>query len=577
MLAGLVRTIRSRLLYKMLISYSILTLVPLVVVSAAFYVRSDQLLEKKETETVQQDLNATASKIDARLHEVRKLLSELGRQEAIRSLLLMDAREGIRPGDEDHRRQEAAAAELMQSELEQARNNVGEFVDNMYLINKAGDIYATDSGKRLQYVSAFGLLPFEFPNVPQWAFFTDYKRMACDLKLYAGGAAMTSETEIGMLVLTLDPAKASQLYETYEPGTFYIANADNLIVSSSDLSDIGNLLDSGVQEDRLVVRQKSQTSDFQYVRIATAGANALVKKQTLFALAVTLAAWAAVFITTYQILKRITHPIRRLYRLMRQAELAEYRLFPNIRGQDEIAMLCRGYNQLVTRTEELIETNYKNELRVREAELKAIRMYINPHFLYNIMEYISVISQAPDKAKYVPDVVRKLSAIFRYSITPGGTFVPLATELQYVESFLQIHQYRFGERLQYSIVLPAMFRQAAVPRFMLQPLVENSILHGIDRLPEGGKIEIEVKEADYHLEIVIRNPSPEEEAAPDGYSPRAGEKRARRGLGSGMDNVNDRIRHHFGSEYGVKLTRDGGFVTVRATIPIQIWQEESTG
>ncbi|MFD0716838.1 histidine kinase [Paenibacillus sp. GCM10027626] len=575
-----IQTVRSRLLYKMLIIYSALTLVPLGIVSTAFYVRSDQLLEKKETEAVQQNLNETASKIDARLYEVRKRLSKLGEQEAILSLLARDARQGGEEPGEDRSRLENAAAEMLQSELEQARNHVGEFIDNIYLINKAGAIYSTDERKRLQYVEAFRLLPFEFKGVPQWAFFTDHGRMACDLKLYAEEAKMTPDTEIGMLVITVDPHKVTQLYDAYEPGAFYIANADNLVLSSKRPTDIGQLAAAGSVGNSLIVRQKSQFAEFQYIRLAPAGTSTLVKKQALFALAVTLAAWLAVVVATHAILRRITNPIRRLNRLMRKAELEEYQIYQQVKGSDEIAMLCRGYNQLITRTERLIETNYKNELKVREAELKAIRMYINPHFLYNILEYISVISQSPEKAKYVPDVVRKLSGIFRFSITPGDIFVPLETELVFVENYLQIHQYRFGDRLAYSVDLPPMFRKVAVPRLILQPLVENCIIHGIDRLPGGGRIDIAVREDDFHLAIEIRNDAPEtperdEEAEEE--PPTSWRERTRRGLGSGMDNVNDRIRYHYGSDYGVKLARDAGGVTVRVTLPIQLWQGEAAG
>ncbi|BBH22111.1 hypothetical protein Back11_34560 [Paenibacillus baekrokdamisoli] len=573
MLTRLIQTIRSRLLYKMLIVYSILTLLPLVIVSTTFYVRFDHLLEKNETEAVQQDLSETAGRIDLRLLEIRKRLSELGQQESIRSLLARDARTDSGTPEEDRKRLESAAIDLMQSELEQARNHVGDIIDNIYLISKTGHIYATDARERLQFISAFRLLPFEFKNVPQWAFFTDYKRMACDLKLYAEGAAMGTDTEIGLLILTLDPVKVSSLYASYEERTLYISNSENIILSSTDLSEIGNLLSSVEKEDSLVVKQKSQSADFQYIRLAKVGASTLVKKQALFALAVTLVAWVAVFIATYEILKRITNPIQRLYRLMRKAELEEYQVYDKVKGRDEIAKLCLGYNQLVLRTEEMIVTNYKNELKVREAELKAIRMYINPHFLYNILEYISIISQTPEKARHVPDVVQKLSGIFRYSITPGDIFVPLETELGFVEKYLQIHQYRFGARLQYSIRLPAMFRSAAIPRLLLQPLVENCIIHGIDLLSEGGAIDIEVRQEQYHMVIEIRNPSPlTADAEVNRPSFRGGG--ARLGLGSGVDNVKDRIRHHFGSGYGLKLTYHDGNVTVKVTIPMQIWQEE---
>jgi len=569
MLSRLVHVIRSRLFYKMLIIYSLLTLVPLAAVSTVFYVRSDQLMEKKAAEEVQQQLNVKAGKLDELLYSVKKRLLELGEQGPIRSLLAIDA--GLKPGasDDDRRTTEMAAVDLLQSELEEARLKIGDLIDHIYLVNRSGDIYATDKRKRLQYVDAFRLLPFEFKRVPEWAFFTDYGRMACDLKIYAEGSDASPGTEIGLLILTFDPGKVQRLYEQYDPGTFYITNSVNMILSSSDLTAIGTVLDvrsPGV----LVVKQKSQYAEYQYVALSKPGAGTVVRKNALFALTVALAAWITVFIVTYWILKRVTNPINRLTRLMRKAEREEYQLFRNISTRDEIAMLCRGYNQLVQRTEELIEKNYKSELRVREAELNAIRMHINPHFLYNILEYISILSQSPDKAKHVPAVVQQLSGIFRFSITPGNIFVPLETELLYAEKFLQIHQCRFGDRLGYTVDLPVMFRSVAVPRLILQPLVENCIIHGIDRLPQGGRIDIGITEEQYQLVIRICNHMPE-----PGEGEKAGQEGKKKGLGSGLENVDARIKHHFGNGYGVSIACASGMATVTLRMPIQIWQEES--
>ncbi len=255
---------------------------------------------------------------------------------------------------------------------------------------------------------------------------------------------------------------------------------------------------------------------------------------------------------------------------MRRAEREEYQLVQDVSTRDEIAMLCHGYNQMVRRTKILIDKNYKNELLVREAELKAIRMYINPHFLYNTLEYISIMSQKPEKAKFVPDIVQNLSSIFRFSITPGEKFVSLETEMAFAEKYLQIHQYRLGERLQYRLALPEMLLQSAVPKLILQPLVENAVIHGIDRLQGGGRIEIEAREEDYKLVIEIRNSVPPEKA--DGSL--SIRQSARKGLGSGLENVNARVRHHFGNVYGVKLSReDEDSVTVTLQMPIQLWNE----
>ena len=569
-LARAVNAIRSRLLYKMLILYSLLTLTPLVVVGTTFYVRTSQLVEKNVTEDVNRELNETASKMDGHLYTIMKRLLALGEQSPI--LALAEIPDVAAAGGRERSATERAAVELLAAELAETRQQAGPFVDNLYLLRPGGALYSAEPGQQLQYAEAFTLMPFEFERMAEWAFFTDNKRMACVLKLYADGSSATSGNVIGYLVLTLDPAQVAALYDRFERDTFYVVNSDNLVLSAASLSSIGRLLDTGEARDSLVIRQKSQYADFQYVRLAKAGASAVVKKQAVFSIAVTLAAWAAVFAATYWILKRVTHPIQRLTRLMRKAEREEYQLMHGVMTKDEIAMLCHGYNRLVMRTEELIDNNYKNELMARESELKAIRMYINPHFLYNVMEYISIMSQTPDKAKFVPDVVQKLSSIFRFSIMPGDSFVSLVTEIAFAEKYLQIHKYRFGERLRYRIELPAMLHRVAVPRLILQPLVENCIVHGIERLSAGGSIDIVAREEHYQLVVEIRNDAPDIRSTSAGA---AADGERGKGLGSGLDNVNARIRHHYGGAYGAALVRSNGQAVVRVLLPIDIRQEES--
>lgn len=550
--------IRSRLLYKMLIVYSLLTLVPLIVVSTTFYVRSSQLLDKNATEDAQRELSAVAASIDAPLFAIKKRMLELAEQDSIEDYLKTEpAAEGRQLKLRDN------AMEVLQIELEEAKRKIGAFVDNVYLVAADDRVIGTDE-RLLQFASAFRLLPFEFDRMPEWAFFTDYKRMACDMKIFAKG----TDEVIGQLVVTLAPAALQQSADEFDPGTFYITNSENVILSASIPDEIGSVLDVRGPATQLLIQQKSQYADFHYLRLASPGTGGIVKKQAIFAAAITLFAWLAVFFATYFILKRITNPIQRLTRLMRRAEQEEYQLMHQVRNRDEIAMLCHGYNRLVQRTKELIDKNYKNELLVKEAELHAIRMYINPHFLYNTLEYISIVSGNPDKAKFVPKIVQKLGSIFRFSIMPGEALVPLETELSFVEKYLQIHSYRFGDRMRYSIAMPAMLRQAAVPKLLLQPLVENAVVHGIDHLPEGGRIDIDIREVSYELVIEIRNSAPAEtDGKLEDLKPPA-----RKGLGSGLENVNRRIRHHFGNVYGVGLSRrEDNTVSVILHMPIQLW------
>lgn len=567
----MVNSIRSRLFYKMLIIYSLLTLVPLIVVSTTFYYRSSQLIGKKATEDAQQKLGAAATAIDAPLLAIKKRILEVGERDTIQSYLkLYQLTDANATYDENRFHLLERVKNVLQVERDELKRIVGPFVDNMYLITPDDRVIGIDGSRTLQYPSAYRLLPFEFERMPEWAFFTDDKRMVCDMKIFGADKTLDTDIVLGQLVVTLLPSGLQNVNADFAPGTFYITSSDNIVLSASDANEIGSVLDVRGPATQLLIRQKSQYADFRYVWLATPGTGKVVEKLALFSAMLTLLAWLAVLVVTYMILKRVTDPIQRLTRLMRRAEKEEYQLIQDVATKDEIATLCHGYNRLVLRTKDLIDKNYKNELLVREAELKAIRMYINPHFLYNTLEYISILSQNPGKARFVPDVVQKLSSIFRFSIMPGEKFVSLETEFAFAETYLQIHQYRFGRRMHYAIVLPDMLRQVAMPKLVLQPLVENAVIHGIDRLPDGGRIEIEAKEEEYMLVVEIRNPAPPAEPDRATGPGRPGKK----GLGSGLENVNMRIRHHFGDEYGVKLSRDAeGTATVKLRMPIQLMNE----
>ncbi len=142
-----------------------------------------------------------------------------------------------------------------------------------------------------------------------------------------------------------------------------------------------------------------------------------------------------------------------------------------------------------------------------QAELDALHAKVNPHFLYNALNSIaSLIHINPDKAE---EMTLLLSKFFRYNTNrQNHHLTTLGEELEMVETYLEIEKVRFGDRLQYQVALPDGARQYLVPRFLLQPLVENAIKHGISKLPEAGQLNIEVSQKENLLEIVLKDNGP---------------------------------------------------------------------
>ncbi|MEM9888274.1 MAG: histidine kinase [Bacteroidota bacterium] len=152
------------------------------------------------------------------------------------------------------------------------------------------------------------------------------------------------------------------------------------------------------------------------------------------------------------------------------------------------------------------QRNLKLKAQLKEAalksELSALKAQLNPHFLYNVFNTIS--ASMPPEQEQSREMIAKLSDLFRYQLKASKTeLVSLEEELDFVENYLDLEKARFEDRLQVVIDVPADVRQEQVPPMILQPLVENSIKHGISSLIEGGEITIRVKRKGENIQFEV--------------------------------------------------------------------------
>ena len=178
-------------------------------------------------------------------------------------------------------------------------------------------------------------------------------------------------------------------------------------------------------------------------------------------------------------------------------------------GKDEIGSMVRSYNRMAARTNELIQTVYKNKLVEQEmlvsqknAELLALHSQINPHFLFNALESIRMHSLLK-KENETADMVEKLAIMQRQYVEWGNDAVTVAKECEFVKAYLAFQKYRFGERLNYNIDIEADCMECQVPKLTLVTFVENACVHGIESKAAPGWIFVRIfKKAGFmHIEV----------------------------------------------------------------------------
>ncbi|AOM83748.1 cache domain-containing sensor histidine kinase [Salisediminibacterium beveridgei] len=222
--------------------------------------------------------------------------------------------------------------------------------------------------------------------------------------------------------------------------------------------------------------------------------NSLLQGITGIGTAIAVAAIAGTILfmmVSLKISRIITSPVEELTSAMKRTREGELVRTPEISSTKEMNELNHSYNEMVDQTNYLIKAVYEKELIRSRAELKALQAQINPHFLFNTLEalYWSVEEIDQNSA----EMIITMSDLFRYTITdhgPDEDWVLLKDEFDHNEDYLKIMKLRFGDDLNWTIDLPLELQDWPIPKLLIQPLVENAVLHGLCNQPERGHISL---------------------------------------------------------------------------------------
>ena len=239
---------------------------------------------------------------------------------------------------------------------------------------------------------------------------------------------------------------------------------------------------------------------------------------------------------------------------------------------DEIGGIYRSYKQLQDRVENLISEIYVKNLEKKDAELALLQSQINPHFLYNTLDSINWIALMNDQTE-ISNMITALSDTFRLSLMKSnGYYVKLVDEIEYVKSYLMLQKFRYSDRLSYNIDMPESCETLEIPRFILQPLVENSLKHGIDKLQNPGEVNISIERTET-LNINVANTGVAVDLNKLGelltYDPNTSELLSFNSGGYGVQNIYRRIKTICGEEYGMSYRIERNRTVCCVTLPIR--------
>ena len=279
-------------------------------------------------------------------------------------------------------------------------------------------------------------------------------------------------------------------------------------------------------------------------------------------------------IATGYVVSSITKPVRALSSAAKKIADGDFSTRVEVATKDEIGTLAENVNEMSGRLEEMVQKIKEDERKVRHTELRLLQEQINPHFLYNTLDTIIwlVEGNSPDKAV---NMVVSLSDFFRIVLSKGKDIITIREEEQHVRSYLEIQQVRYRDILEFDIQIPEELYRYKILKLTLQPIVENSLYHGIKVKRGKGTIYVSghLKEGKIYFDIKDTGVGMSE-AELASIRSKLTRPCKETDSGFGLANVNERIRMNYGAEYGVTVnSKQGEGTWVQIVIPAQCIEE----
>lgn len=276
-----------------------------------------------------------------------------------------------------------------------------------------------------------------------------------------------------------------------------------------------------------------------------------------------LAVFLSIFFT-----KSIVAPLHNLIKAMNKVKQGNLSFNLPDDSKDEIAVVTHHFNSMVKEIEGLMEDVKQKESQKRKAELKALQAQINPHFLSNVLNTARLLATAQN-AQNLESLLASIIQLLHVSMGKDDELITVRKELDYLRNYLNIQEYRYYQKFQVNFALEEEILDCKLPKFLLQPILENSIIHGIG--PKKGQGEIEVKGYLYEdkliMTIIDDGIGMSKEAIATILEAKNGS--ANRFSGIGIKNVQERIKLFFGDKYGLRLESNlHHFTMVEITLPI---------
>ena len=534
------RTMKNSMLLQLFFYYIIGNLLFVLFLSSIFYYTSKYIIMNKEIEYTNENVISTSRYITLYADKLKNMINLLSVDADVRNFLIS--------GNEDSKK---SIEKMIYSILD---SNKG--IKNITVIGKNGNIVSSDKNNDMKisenmmkekwYVDAINNSDMPVFN-PSRKNSTSSMNSALWFLSISRDIKNSKGENLGVIVFDIK----YEILERYLNSISFGKQIDNIIVDKNnniiyykdvkcfaDKKCLAKFSEKNKNKDTYLYETQIENTNWNLRSLANTNDLVTLKKNfSHIVIIIFLVSLAFSSIITFIVITKILRPLIKLENHMQNFEnnLREFHL--SEKTGYEIQNLVEHFNVMVEKIKYL-----------REYEIKALHSQINPHFLYNTLDTIIWMAEFEDNEKVI-SITKSLANYFRLSLSNGHEKIPLKDEIMHTKEYLFIQKQRYEDKLSYFFnIEDESLLSIEVPKIIIQPIVENSIYHGIKNLSGNGIITIDVYRENSTVNISVKDNG-------IGFEKAKQFKKSKTG-GVGFQNVDKRIKFYYGKNYGVFINKD---------------------
>ncbi|MBS4209361.1 sensor histidine kinase [Bacillus sp. FJAT-50079] len=584
------RFMNLKLHTKLMLFFSAITLIPLLFLGLFTYQVSSKMVKEQASNGVMEKLTQINKNVAFFSRDIEQLSNYIYRSELIHEVLEKSTTRTNKEKYQDFKK----VNELFDSVLGTKTWNI-----NLYILGVNGDRYFTGDYLPIRYndiQANWGIFRKAEEGNGAAVWDTHYTTKQTDVQevvLRIGRLIKNPQSEetIGYVIIDILESSIAELYQSDDQNSLnqlFLLDAKGYVISSfPSKATIGmrmqhgsmdNIMNSqsGVfqtkwnNENYMAIFDTNEETHYKIASflperiIAESGRTIKLLTILLIGIGFIVAIWFSYFLSL-----SITKPVNRLTKVMKKVEDGDLNVRFQARYEDEISGLGRNFNKMIVKLNTTMKESLEKQTRLQRSEIQMLRAQINPHFLYNTLETISAIAKIKG-VRMISELAVALGEMMRYSIKKDNELVRLEEDLLLLERYLYIQEVRFQDKMSIDFTVDEDVKQLWIPPLLIQPIVENAIIHGLEPKIGKGTLSIHIFQQKDILIVEVKDDGVGiHEQKLKNIMKQLNDTRKNKKLGIGLENVKKRIALYFGDTYGIFIDSVPNMgATVQMRLPI---------